>query len=241
MKKHIKLIVYIIIVISWDIMHNIFNINSMILPTFLEIIKSLYNNFLIILSNSLVTVTETVISIFITIIFSLFMIIIINEVKIIKEIILKLIYMFQMIPIIAIAPIFILWFGIGIYSKIILVVLYSSFIIIVNMLTSIHNIPSSYKHYMLTLTNSKYKLYKYLYFPMSYNSFFSSLKIVLTYSIGCTITAEYIGAKKGLGVLLNRAYSSYQTDLVFAIILVIIIITTILLKICEKAKATLRR
>ncbi len=235
--KLIKKILYVFLfIIIYDFLHNILNINEVILPSFKNIILSFYNNFNVILVNLLYSLFETIIGLFLAILIGIVSVILINEYKSIKKVFLKFVYILQTIPIIAVAPLIIIWLGIGILPKIILVIIYCSFPIIINLNSSFENISLQHKDYILTLTNNKFKLYKFLYFPLSIESLISGIKMATTYAFICTITAEYLGTKRGIGLLLNRAYSSYQTNLVFVLIIIIVLITISFLKIVEKVE-----
>ncbi len=236
MKTFKKYMIIILLIIIYDYLHKLFKINDVILPSFYKIIQSFSENFLIILPNLLFSLFETFIGLILAIIFGIIVSIIINEQSYLKKYILKNIYILQTIPIIAIAPLIIIWLGIGILPKIILVIIYCSFPIIINLTSSFENIPIEYKDYIFTLSKDKYKTYKFLYFPLSIENLISGIKIATTYAFICTITAEYLGTKNGIGLLLNRAYSSYQTDLVFALIIIIILVTMFLLKVVEKVE-----
>ncbi len=234
MKTFFKLIIIFFLIITFDLIHNLLDINNVIIPSFKSIFISFYNNFNIIILNLLYSLLEMFIGLFFAIIIAISLTIFINEYKTFKKFFLKIIYILQTIPIIAIAPLIIIWLGIGILPKVILVIIYCSFPIIINLNTSFENISSEHEDYIETLTNNKKKKYRYLYFPLSIESFFSGLKIATTYAFICTVTAEYLGTKHGIGLLLNRAYSSYQTDLVFVLIFVIIVVTIISVKVIEK-------
>lgn len=237
MKKIFNFCLFIFI---YELAHNLLNINEIILPSISSILISFYKNIYIISLNTLISLIITIIGLFLAIIFSILVSILINENKCLKKPFLKVIYILQMIPIIAIGPLIIIWFGLGIFPKILLIIIYCSFPIIINLVGSFNNISKEHKYYILSLSKKKIDLYKYLYFPLSYDSFFSGTKIAITYSMICTITGEYLGTKYGVGLLLKRAYSSYQTDLVFAIIIVIVLITMILLKINNSIEKKVR-
>ncbi len=236
MKSIYKIISFLLFVIIYDFLHKLLNINDVILPSFKSILLSFINNFNIIIPNLFYSLLETIIGLVLAIIISIIFSIIINEFSSIKKFFLKVIYILQTIPIIAIAPLIIIWLGIGIFPKILLVIIYCSFPIIINLNSSFENISKEHKDYIYTLTKNKIKIYKYLYLPLSLESLFSGIKIACTYAFICTITAEYLGTKYGIGLLLNRAYSSYQTDLVFVLIFIIASISILLVKIVDQIK-----
>ncbi|MFV0289125.1 MAG: ABC transporter permease [Mycoplasmatales bacterium] len=240
-KKLLKIFCLIIFICTlYEVIRIIVQVNETILPSVNSIRISFIENWKILFYNLSYTLLETVLGLLLVIIFATILAVFINEYQVIKKYLLKLIYIIQMIPLIAIAPLILIWLGYGITSKLILIVFYCSFVIIINLVESFENISISHKLYLQTLTTNKFKLYKYLYFPLAYEQFFAGIKVATTYGLVCGITSEYLGAKYGIGVLLNRAYASYQTDLVFSILIIIVIVTFIMLKIVDLLQRKIR-
>ncbi len=218
---------------GYQLLHQILNINQAILPSIDRIIISFYNNFNAIMYNATATIYETIVGLLLAIVIGLTLAIIINEFPHLKKVVVSIISTIQIIPLIAIAPLVIVWFGIGVNSKILLVIVYSAFSIVITTSRAFEEVSQSHYLYVTSLTSNKYKLYRYLYFPLATSEIFSGIKIATTYSVVCAITGEYLGGQIGIGILLNRAYSSYQTDLVFALIIVICVLTFGLLSLVQ--------
>ncbi len=240
MKKLKQLIILITLIILFDTLHYLFKINSTIIPSFYEIINSFLKNFKELFLNSTITFLEATIGLILAIFISYIVGLFILKNAYFKKIVLNLIAIFQMIPIIAIAPLIIIWFGIGYLPKILLILIYSIFPITSNMVKSFDNISKSHSLYIHSLTDDIKKLYTYLYIPLSMDQIFAGIKIAATYSIVCAITVEFIGAKKGLGLMLNKAFSSYSTDLVFLIIITIILLTYLIINIIKIIEQKIR-
>jgi ABC-type nitrate/sulfonate/bicarbonate transport system permease component len=135
----------------------------------------------------------------------------------------------QTIPIIAIAPLLILWFGFGILPKIILVALFCFFPIAVATSDGLLNTPKHLSEYLRTLGANKVQTLRYLNIPYALDRFFSGLKIGAVYAITAAVIGEYVGAFQGLGVYLQISAASHATALVFATTLVIIVLSLSLL------------
>ncbi len=228
--NHVFLISFIFLLVLWQISCMLFDINSYILPSPLEIVLVFINNFKLLLMNTLLTLSEALIGLFLSVIISIAVAILFNEVRIINKILYPYLVIFQTFPLIAIAPLLTIWLGMGISSKIVLIVLICSFPLITNLTQKFNNIDKDKLNYFKSMNASKFKTYRYLYLNESIDTFFPSLKISITYCITGAILAEYIGAKHGLGIILNNAFNSYKIDLAFAIIIIISILTLILIK-----------
>ena len=128
---------------------------------------------------------------------------------------------FQSIPIIALAPLFILWFGTGIVSKIIICALIVFFPIMINTVTALSNIESDKKDLLRMYNASSLNILSKLEIPHSLPYIFSSLKIGIVLSVIGAVVGEFIGADKGLGFLINSSLGLIDTPQLFAVIFIL--------------------
>jgi ABC-type nitrate/sulfonate/bicarbonate transport system permease component len=87
-----------------------------------------------------------------------------------------------------------------------------------------------------SMGSNKLQIYKFVKIPSAMPSFFSGLKIAATYSIMGATIGEWVGGKNGLGVYMIRAKQAFETDRVFAAIIIIVILSILLLKLIEFAE-----
>ena len=137
----------------------------------------------------------------------------------------------QMIPTIALAPIFILWFGYSIWSKVVVTVLITFFPITVSTFDGLRSTNKELKELFLTMGASKKDLFVKLSIPSALPHFFSGLKLAVTFSIiGATI-GEWLGAQAGLGYFSRRMMTQFDGAGVFAPIIVLSLLGIILFSI----------
>lgn len=129
----------------------------------------------------------------------------------------------QAIPMVAVAPLFVLWFGPGLFSKILVCAIIIFFPVLVNTVHGLKNISPDLKLLFNTLHANKSDTVRLLEIPASLPTFLSGLKIGATLSVTGAIVGEFIGADKGLGYLINVARGQYDTAFVFAIVFVLIV------------------
>ncbi len=130
----------------------------------------------------------------------------------------------QAIPVVAIAPLLVLWFGPGLFSKVLVCAIIIFFPVLVNTIYGLKNIQPDLKLLFSTLHATRRDQIRLLEIPASLPTFLSGLKIGATLSVTGAIVGEFIGADKGLGYLINVARGQYDTAYVFAIIIVLIIL-----------------
>ena len=134
----------------------------------------------------------------------------------------------QTVPIIAIAPLLVIWFGYGILPKILVVGLVCFFPIVVSTADGLRSADPDLIALLRTMGASRYQIFVKVRVPGALPSFFSGIKIAVTYSVVGAIIGEWVGASRGLGVFMLRASNSFRTDWVFAAIGVISLLSIVL-------------
>lgn len=130
----------------------------------------------------------------------------------------------QAIPVVAIAPLFVLWLGPGVWSKILVCAIIIFFPVLVNTVHGLKNLPVNYRALLSTMGAKKRDELFHLEIPATLPIFLNGLKIGATLSVTGAVVGEFLGADKGLGYLINIARGQYDTAYVFAIIGILIIL-----------------
>ena len=126
----------------------------------------------------------------------------------------------QTIPVIAIAPLLIIWFGFGLAPKIIVITLYTFFPIVVAFAAGLAAAEPESLDLLRTFGASRLQVYRYLKIPASLPSLFTGLRIGATYAIVGAIFGEWAGSVEGLGYYMQVSRNAFRTDLVFAAVAV---------------------
>lgn len=122
----------------------------------------------------------------------------------------------QTIPIIALAPIFVLWFGYSMWSKVAVTVLITFFPITVNTFDGFNSASKGIQELMLTMGAKKKDIFLKLSVPAALPSFFSGLRVAVTLSVIGAAIGEWLGAQKGLGYFSRRMMTQFDGAGVFA-------------------------
>lgn len=178
----------------------------------------------------IVTMQEAFIGFLLAILLSITLAILMDNVPIIKKAFYPLLIISQTVPIIILAPLFAIWFGFGIFPKIIVVMLVCFFPIVVSLLEGLDSIDEDIINLMRSMGAGRLKIFTLVKFPASMVSFFSGLKVAATYSIMGAIIGEWMGGKVGLGLYMLRAKKSFYLDKVFAVIILIVILSMLVFK-----------
>jgi len=127
----------------------------------------------------------------------------------------------QTVPIVAIAPLLLIWVGYGLTAKVIVVALISFFPIVVNMIDGIKSVDVDMVDMMRSFGASKWQVFTKLQVPSSLPYLFSGVKIAASVSVIGAVIGEWVGSSRGLGYLMTRSIPQFQTDRVFAAIFIL--------------------
>lgn len=179
------------------------------------------------------TLQEALTGLIVAIILSVMLAVIMDNFVIIRKAVQPLLVVSQTVPVMILAPLFAMWFGFGIFPKIMVVILVCFFPIVVSLSEGLNSLDQDFLNLMKSMKANRWQIFYLAKFPSSLNNFFSGLKIAATYSIIGAVIGEWMGGKSGLGVYMTRVRQSFALDKVFATILIIIVLSIILFKIIE--------
>ncbi len=128
----------------------------------------------------------------------------------------------QAIPIVAIAPLLIIWFGPGMFSKILICALIVFFPVLVNTVVGVRAVSENLRDLMLSLRATRRQTLLYLEVPAALPVFLGGLRIGATLSVIGAVVGEFVGSDSGLGFLINVGRGQYDTALVFVAIFVLV-------------------
>jgi len=130
----------------------------------------------------------------------------------------------QSIPIVAIAPLLVIWLGPGILSKILTSALIVFFPVLVNTIVGLRSVPSELYDLMRSLQASPWQRIVKLEIPAALPVFLGGLRIGATLAVIGAVVGEFVGADKGLGFLVNVGRGLYDTALVFVAVFTLVLL-----------------
>jgi NitT/TauT family transport system permease protein len=144
--------------------------------------------------------------------------------RLLERILSPYIVAFQAIPIMALAPLLVIWFGYGSLSKILTCALVVFFPILINTIVGIRAVEEDLVDLMRSLEASRWQIFTMLEVPAALPVFFGGLRIGVTLSVIGVVVGEFVGADRGLGFLVNLSGGLFDTPLTFVALLVLGII-----------------
>jgi ABC-type nitrate/sulfonate/bicarbonate transport system permease component len=126
----------------------------------------------------------------------------------------------QTVPIVAIAPLLIIWFGFGLLPKVVVIALVTFFPITLGLIEGFSATERQATNLLRSMGASRWEQFRYVRLPGALPRFFTALRIGITYAVTGAIFAEYVGATAGLGIFMSLQRNSFRTDLVLAAVVV---------------------
>jgi NitT/TauT family transport system permease protein len=134
----------------------------------------------------------------------------------------------QSVPVVAIAPLLIIWFGSGRLSKVLVCALIVFFPLLVNIMVGIRSVEEELQELMRSLEASRWQTFRLLEVPSALPVLLGGLRIGVTLSVVGAVVGELLGADQGLGFLINQGRGLFNTPLVFVAIMALVAIAMVL-------------
>lgn len=134
----------------------------------------------------------------------------------------------QTVPIVAIAPLLVIWFGSGMFSKVLVCALIAFFPTLISTIVGIRNVDADLMDLMRSLRASRWQIFRLLELPAAAPVIFGGLKLSVILSVVGAVVGEFMGADAGLGFLINLARGVLDTPLMFVAVISLIVIAQLL-------------
>jgi NitT/TauT family transport system permease protein len=221
---HKPLLVFALLAL-WQFFVMLFQVKEYIIPSPLSVLARIFVPEMAAKHQWLKHIQATSIEIFfgfaITSVLGVFLAILISWSRLLKGIISPLLTFFNSIPKIAMAPLFILWFGYGIIPNILIGFLIAFFPVVINTVTGLNAVEEELLELVRYMDARKWQIFLKIRLPNSLPYIFSGLKISTTLCVVGAIVGEFIASTKGLGFLLKDSQAAIDTPPMFAGLLLI--------------------
>ena len=224
--------VILVFFLVWQLCVTIFNIREFILPSPLSALEHLLlpqpdanYNWSVHISATIYTV---LISFAATGMIGIAIAITMAWSKLINDMMLPLFIFINSLPIIAIAPIILLWFGYGIFTNVLIAFLVSFFPVVINSATGLNEVEEELLDLVRYLHASKWQVFAKIQFPNSLPYIFTGLKICSTMCVVGALVGEFIASDKGLGYIIINSQFTMDTPPIFAALILVSLIGVVL-------------
>jgi len=217
----VPFVTLVCLLVAWELADFVFGFKKIILPAPHEIACAFVANWRILFLNTGTTMLESVLGFIIgSLVAFLFGIAFIYS-RTVRYAVYPYAVALKSTPLIAIAPLLVIWFGNGILSKVVMSALVAFFPVLVNAVDGLTSIDPEALDLMKSLSANRWQIFWKIRFPHSLPFLFSSLKIASSLAVVGAVIGEFTGATKGIGHLINTSSYYLDTDVMFAGILMI--------------------
>ena len=200
-----------------------------ILPSPADVLSAFRSDWELMMAHTRVTLAETFIGLGLGILIGFLTAVLMDRFETLKKMIYPLIVISQTIPTVAIAPLLVIWMGYRMLPKIVLIVLVVFFPIAVSLLEGFSSVDDDTVNLMRSMGANRFQIFRFVKLPNSLGHFFSGLKISVSYAVVSAVVSEWIGGTEGLGCYMTRVRKSYASDKMFAVIILISVISLLLI------------
>jgi putative hydroxymethylpyrimidine transport system permease protein len=208
-------------IMIWECLVRSLQLPSYILPTPLEVLQSLIHHAALITSQTLPTLVEILLGLSFGIILGVTIALSMCLFRTLHAFLHPLLLASQTLPVFAIAPLLVLWFGYGVTAKIITTTFMLFFPITNNFLDGLKQTPENYLNIAKVMNGSHWQILYQIRIPAALPNLASGIRLATAMAPLGAIIGEWVGSNQGLGFLLLNANAQMQIDLMFAVLAVI--------------------
>lgn len=230
-----------LLIFGWWLISYLEVVPKFMLPPPESVVKALISDRGLLLRHSRVTLIEAFAGLSLSVFFALVLAIVMEEFTTVRKTLYPVLIITQTIPTIAIAPLLVLWLGYGIAPKVALIFITCFFPLVISVLSGFATVDEDAVRLFSSMGATRMQILFWIKLPSAVESFFAGLKVSASYSIVGAVIAEWLGGNDGLGVYMTRVRKSFSFDKMFAVILVVTVISLILLYLIDRLqKKTMR-
>lgn len=233
------LLLGLVCLLLWEGAIWLFKVQPFVLPAPSAIAQVMAEQYQTLATAALVTAEEILIGFLLSAVTGIVVAVIIARFETFGRALYPLIVLFQNVPKVALAPIFILWFGYDLAPKVLLIVVIAFFPVAIGMLSGLQSVDPSLVSLMRSVGAGPGTILKRVRLPHALPQLMAGLKVAVTLSVIGAIVGEFAGASAGLGYMIQFASTQLETALVFAAILVVSVLGLVFYYVVEFAERLL--
>ncbi|KKW47649.1 nitrate ABC transporter permease [Candidatus Kaiserbacteria bacterium RIFCSPHIGHO2_02_FULL_59_21] len=221
---------------AWELYVRLANISKTVLPPPSDIALAVLSYREILFVHAAQTLKEALIGLFFAVLLGVGFAAALFLMPRVRAGVYPLLVLSQTIPLIALAPLLLMWFGFDLFPKALIVILYCFFPVTIATFDALRAADENMVDLLKAMGASSWQILSYVRLPAALPSFFSGLRIAVTYAITAAIVGEFVGAYRGLGVFMLTSANSRAIVLVFAALVVTMLLTVALLALVSLAE-----
>ncbi len=218
----------IVLIIGWDLCIRLFKIPQYLIPTPWQVVQQLFKEWPMLWREALPTLYATLGGFVLSALVGVPIAMWIAYSRLVESFVYPLLVFSQSVPKVAIAPLFVVWFGFGVVPKVIAAFLLGFFPVIVATVQGFKSIESDVIDLARSMGASPLKVFIKFRLPQAMPAIFSGLKVSVTLAVVGAVVGEFVGSNSGLGYVLQKANGTFDLPLMFAALVILSMIGVLL-------------
>lgn len=215
------ILLFLVVLVLWEGAIRLLHVSLFVLPAPSDIVVSLHDNARILIYATVVTAKEVAVGFALSVIVGIALALLIVRFRLFGRALYPLIVLFQTVPKVALAPIFILWFGYDLMPKVLLIMVIAFFPITLDMLVGLQSVEQSFVSLMRSVGARETDILFRVRVPHALPHLLAGMKVAITFSVIGAIVGEFAGASAGLGYVIQFASTQLDTPMVFAALVIV--------------------
>lgn len=221
-------IVLVLLMAVWDVAIRILSIPPYLVPAPWDVLVSLWMNSPELLAASVPTTFATICGFLLSALFGILAAVVIASSRTLEDYCYPLLVFSQSIPKIAIAPLFVVWFGFGIFPKILSAFMLGFFPVVVSTVQGLKSVEPDMLDLVRAMEANRLQTFRMLSLPHAAPAIMAGLKISVTLAVVGAVVGEFVGSNSGIGYVLQRSIGNFDLPLMFAALVILSMIGVIL-------------
>jgi len=226
----------VFLVAIWDVVIRIFNIPPYQIPKPINVLWTLWTDGPDLLQQAVPTTIATIEGFFLSAVFGVVAAVLIAGSRTIESYVYPLLVFSQSIPKIAIAPLFVVWFGFGMMPKVLSAFLLGFFPVVVSAVQGFKSVEPDMLDLARAMEAKRLQIFRMVAFPHAMPAIFAGLKVSITLAVVGAVVGEFVGSNNGLGFVLQRSIGSFELPTMFAALVILSLIGVLLFWILDLAE-----
>jgi len=218
----------LVLLVLWDLTIRVFRIPPYLIPSPWSVVAQLQAEWPRLLKESIPTTYATLGGFVLSIAFGIPMALLIAYSRTVESFVYPLLVFSQSVPKVAIAPLFVVWFGFGIIPKIIAAFLLGFFPVVVSTVVGFKSVDRDMIDLARSMKASKLQIFMRISLPQALPSIFAGLKVSVTLAVVGAVVGEFVGSNSGIGYVLQIANGNFDLPLMFAALTILSLVGVLL-------------
>ena len=218
----------VFLIVLWDVTIRVFNIPPYQIPKPIDVLTTLWQEWPMLLREAWPTTLATIQGFLLSAAFGIPVAMLIAGSRTVEAYVYPLLVFSQSIPKIAIAPLFVVWFGFGMFPKVLSAFLLGFFPVVVSAVQGFKSVEPDMMDLARAMEANRLQIFRMVSLPHAMPAIFAGLKVSITLAVVGAVVGEFVGSNSGIGFVLQRSIGTFEMPTMFAALIILALIGVIL-------------